>query len=162
MKQGLLEKILTRRYGAPTLCIRDGLAAKCWNKDDTDREAWLYIGMKWKGEAGARVRGLEEIYGDSFGGVLIKNILRAAILAPRQLYSVWNIDELRDRPAVRHALVMDPAIDYFMEAYNVYFYGIKKGHLYVFDVETDELDSLGSVEPALETVFDELAESFLS
>jgi hypothetical protein len=34
-------------------------------------------------------------------------------------------------------------------------YGIKAGHLYVFDAETDELDPLGPVEHALETVMDE-------
>jgi hypothetical protein len=42
-----------------------------------------------------------------------------------------------------------------MEAYNVYFCGIKGGELYVFDAETDELDSLGPIEPALETIMDE-------
>ena len=50
----------------------------------------------------------------------------------------------------------DSAIDFFMDAYNVYFYGIKRGELYVFDAETDELDSLGPIESALETVMDEL------
>ena len=42
---------------------------------------------------------------------------------------------------------------------NVYFYGIKSGQLYVFDAEMDELDCLGPIESALETVLDELVTS---
>ncbi len=154
MKSGLLEKVLTRRYGEPILCIRDGLAAKCWDRGDPDKEARLYIGMKWQSELGLRFRSLREIYGDSYGGVLVKNLLKAAILAPRQLFAVYNIDELRELPAVQRALLMDPAIDFFMHAANVWYYGLKGGELYVFDSEFDELDSLGPVEAALEEIMD--------
>ncbi len=77
------------------------------------------------------------------------------MLLPGSFYELWNIDELRGLPAVQHAQTKDPAIDYFMEAYNVYYYGLKAGELYVFDAETDELDSLGPVESALETLIDE-------
>jgi hypothetical protein len=156
MKPGLLEKILIRRHGQPMPCVRDGMVARCWNSGDPDNEALLYVGMKWHGRTGLRFGSLRDIYGDSFGGILIKNILKAAILAPRELFAVWNIDELRMRPSVQHALARDPTIDFFMDAYNVYFYGIKRGQLYVFDAEMDELDCLGPVEPALETVIDEL------
>lgn len=156
MRTGLLERMMIRRYGQPVSCIRDGMAAKCWNAGDPDNEVVLYVGMKWQGRLGLRFASLCDIYGDSFGGILIKNILKAAILAPRQLFAVWNIDELRTQPAVQHAIARDPAIDFFMDAYNVYFYGIKKGQLYVFDAETDELDSLGPIEQAFETLFDEL------
>lgn len=56
------------------------------------------------------------------------------------------------QPEVQHALTKDPGINFFMDAYNVWFYGIKGGDLYVFDAEYDELDSLGPIEPALEMV----------
>jgi hypothetical protein len=42
-----------------------------------------------------------------------------------------------------------------MEDSNVWFYGMKKGDLYVFDAEFDELDSLGPIEPALDKTMDE-------
>jgi hypothetical protein len=155
MKTGLLERILVRRYGQPVACIRDGMAAKCWRIDQPDDEAVLYPGMKWPGMTGARFSSLRGVYGDVFGGVLIKNCLKAAILLPREFFNVWNIDELNQRPAVQRAVAKDPAIEFFMEAYNVWFYGIKKSELYVFDAETDELDSLGPIEPALETLMDE-------
>jgi len=155
MKTGLLEKMLVRRYGQSVACIRDGMAAKCWRIDQPDDEAVLYSGMEWRGKLGVRFLSLREIYGDSIGGILIKNCLKAAVLVPREFFAVWNIDELRLRPAVQRAIAKDPAIEFFMEAYNVWFYGIKKGELYVFDAETDELDSLGPIESALETIMDE-------
>ena len=57
---------------------------------------------------------------------------------------------------MHHAVVKDPAVDYFMDEANVRFYGMKKGQLCVFDAEFDELDSLGPVEPALHTLMDQL------
>jgi hypothetical protein len=46
-----------------------------------------------------------------------------------------------------------------MEDSNVWFYGMKKGDLYVFDAEFDELDSLGPIEPALDKTMDEIETS---
>ena len=155
MKTGLLERILTRRYGPPLTCIRDGMAARCWNIEEPTDEALLYVGMTWQGERSLRFASLKDIYGDALGGILINNCLKAAIFAPRRLFAVWNIYDLRMQPEVQHALARDPAIEYFMEAFNVYFYGLRGGDLYVFDAETDELDRLGPVEPALETLMDE-------
>jgi len=155
MKTGLLERMLVRRYGNSVACIRDGMPAKCWRIFQPEDESVLYTGMKWRGILEARFSSLREIYGDAFGGILINNCLKAAVLLPREFFAVWNIDELRSRPAVQRAAVRDPGIDFFMEAYNVYFYGVKAGKLFVFDSETDELDSLGPIESALETVMDE-------
>jgi hypothetical protein len=155
MEIGILEKVLTRRYGQPITSIRHGMDARLWNTHNPDDEAVLYLGMKWTGLLQTRFSSLRGIYGDSCGGYLIKNALKAAILLPRKVYGVWNIDDLQMQPEVQQAVVMDPAIDYFMEASNVWFYGVKAGQLYVFDSETDELDRLGPVEPALETLMDE-------
>jgi len=156
MRTGLLETVMTRRYGPPINAIVDGLPAKGWHPDDVDYDTVLYTGMKWHGWLGTRFASLKEIYGNAIGGFLMKNTLKIAVLAPREIYGLWNIDDLRMQPEVQHALTMDPAIDYFMDEDNVFFYGIKKGELYVYDSETDELDSLGPIEQALETVLDEL------
>jgi hypothetical protein len=156
MKEGILEKIVRRRHGQPVTSIEDNMVTRHWNTGHPDHEAILYVGMKWSGIPGTRFASLKEIYGDALGGFLMGDTLRAALLTPRKVYALWNIDDLRVQPEVQHALVRDPAIDFFMDAYNVYFYGIKRGELYVFDAEMDELDSLGPVEPALETVMDEL------
>ncbi len=156
MKTGLLEKIMVRRYGQPITSIMDGMAARRWNTDTPDDDAVLYVGMRWQGILGARYSSLKEIYGDSFGGYLVKNSLKVAMLSPRSVYGLWNIDEFRSQPEVQHAVTIEPGIDFFMDKYMVLFYGVKKGDLYVFDSETDELDSLGPIESALETVLEEL------
>jgi hypothetical protein len=156
MKAGLLERILTCRYGEPTISTRHGLPARCWNLGDPDYSSALYTGMKWSGPLGTRYASLKDIYGDVFGGFLIINTLKVAMLSPHKVWGLWNIDEFRMQPEVRHALARNPNIDFFMDQDMVLFYGIKKEQLFVFDAETDELDSLGPVEPALETVLDEL------
>lgn len=160
MKAGVFERVLARRYGKPVTSILDGMGAKVWNPGDDDYEAVLYMGMKWSGMAGLRYASLCDIYGDSFGGVLMKNTLKAALLSPRSLFHLWNIEELRALAAIEYAVTMDPGIDYFMHENNVLYYGVKKGELYVFDNETDELDPLGPVEQALETILDDWAEIF--
>jgi len=60
---------------------------------------------------------------------------------------------------VQRAFAKGPGIQYFMHAHNVFFYGIKAGWLYVFDDETDELDPIGAIEPALETIMEEYEEA---
>ena len=85
---------------------------------------------------------------------MIKNSLKAAILLPTSTFSVWNIDDLRSQPEIQYAIAMDPGVNYFMEASNVWFYGVKRGELWVFDGETDELDPLGPVEEALANLMD--------
>ncbi len=155
MKTGLLEQILIQRYGQPVTSVGDGVIRECWNADDPDNSSILYVPMKWYGEAGTRFASLKEIYGSAYGGFLVGDSVKIAVLSPCQIWGLWNIDDLRIQPEVQHAQVMDPAIDFFMDASNVWFYGHKKGELYVFDAETDELDSLGPIEPALETLIDE-------
>jgi hypothetical protein len=104
MGTGLLEKILTRRYGKPTVSIMDGFVALCWNPDDCDYDTVLYMGMRWSGKLGKRFASFEPIYGDAIGGYLLKNDLRAAVLPDYQIYGIWNIRDLRRQPEVKRAL----------------------------------------------------------
>ena len=155
---GIFERILIRRYGQPTDFIKWGLPARGWNPDKWDYDSALYMGMQWDGLPGWRFRSLREIYGNCIGGCLIKNTLRVALLLPMDIYACWKIDDLRMQPSVQRALELDPTVDYFMEEDNREFYGIKRGELYVYDAEYDDVESLGPVEPALEEVFNERAD----
>lgn len=155
MKTGLLEKALVRRYGTPTISTKRGIDAHCWNPDEFDYASVLYMGMKWHEPSDTRLAALKEIYGDACGGFLVKNLLRVAVLLPREIYGLWQINQLHKLPPVRQATEMDPAIVYFMESANVWYYGHKAGELYVFDSQTDELDSLGPVEQALDELIDQ-------
>jgi hypothetical protein len=155
MKTGLLERILIRRYGQPELSVGDSMALWRWNTCRPRDECILYVGMKWHGRFGHRFASLKQIYGEAFGGFLIGDSLKIAVLLPCDVYGLWRIDELQTLPPVRRALEIDPDIEFFMDAANVWYYGHKKGELYVFDTETHELDSLGPVEPALEALMDQ-------
>jgi len=137
----------------------DGFIALCWNPDDCDYDTVLYMGMKWTGKLGKRFASFEPIYGDAIGGYLLKNDLRVAVLPDHEIYGIWNIRDLRRQPEVKRAFAIDPAIEFFMEDSNVWFYGMKKGDLYVFDAEFDELDSLGPIEPAIHKKMDEIETS---
>jgi hypothetical protein len=159
---GILERILIRRFGDPVGFIKRGLPARGWNPDEWDYDSALYTGMKWNSLPGLLYGSLEDIYGDSIGGYLIKNTLKAAILTPGDIYGIWNIADLRVQPAVQRALVLDPAVDYFMEEHNRNFYGVKRGQLIAYDAEYDDVELLGPVEAALEEVFNEWADICLN
>jgi hypothetical protein len=159
MKTGLLENILVRRYGRPKISVDGALVQQCWNVDETDNSSLLYVGMKWEGQLGSRFASLKEIYGNAFGGFLVGDSLKIAVLLPRKIWGLWRIDELQMLPPVKKALALDPAIDFFMDAANVEYFGHKKGELYVFDTVTDELDCLGPIEAALETLMDQWEEA---
>jgi hypothetical protein len=133
----------------------DGREARCWKPDEWDYDAVLYVGMQWHGRLGTRFASLKEIYGDACGGYLKKNLLKVALLLPRKIYGVWRIDDLHKLPPIRRALELDPSIVFFMDSANVWYYGHKAGELYVFDTQTDELDSLGPIERVLETLMDQ-------
>lgn len=155
IEPGILEKVLIRRYGSPVLCIRGGLAAKSWNAYKQRDEAVLYVGMKWQGILGAHYSSLKEIYGNTFGGFLVGDSLRTALLTDREVWALWNIEELRALPAVKHAQVLNPAIDYFMDAANVWYYGHCAGELWEYDTEFDELNCLGPIASSIEELIDQ-------
>lgn len=157
---GILERILIRRYGRPMDFIDWGLPARGWNPDKWSYRSALYMGMKWNSLPGLHFRSLRAIYGDSIGGSLVRDTMRAALLLPVYKSGRRNIYELRMEPPVQRATVLDPAVDYFMDEDNREFYGVKRGQLYVYDVEYDDLECLGPVEPALEKVFNELADIY--
>jgi hypothetical protein len=159
MKAGLLEKILVRRYGRPKISVDGALVQQSWNVDEVDGSSILYMGMKWEGRLGARFTSLRKIYGNAYGGFLVGNSLKIAVLMPRKIWGLWRIDELEMLPPVRKVSTIDPAIDFFMDSANVWYYGHKAGELYVFDTETDELDCLGAIEPAIETLMDQWEEA---
>lgn len=161
MGSGLLEEVVAKRCGEPIVAIVDELPAHCWNPDEWDYATVLYQGMKWNSLAGLRFKGLKPLYGNSCGGFLVKNALKVAHLLPGEIYGIWNIEEMQSLPIIQHALVMDPAIEYFMDNANVWYYGEKLGELYVFDAEMDDIDCLGPLESALQEVFDEAAEIYL-
>jgi hypothetical protein len=159
MNKGLLERILTRRYGQPVTSLEGGLVQQGWNANEPDNSCTLYVGMKWNTLSGLRFGSLKGIYGNAFGGFLARDVLTVAVVGPREVPGLLPLDEFRMLAPVQYASTLDPAIDFFMDAAGIWYYGIKKGELWVFDTERDELDCLGKIEPALETLLDDWEEA---
>jgi hypothetical protein len=101
--------------------------------------------MHNRDEDPARVFGnLHAIYGDAVGGSLLRGSLKVSMLEGRKVFGLYEIKELQANPRVRHANSLDPAVVFFMDASNVWYYGLKEGDLYAFDAEFEELDCLGN------------------
>ncbi len=155
MKNSLFEKILNKRYGKPIISEKGNLIEKRWGKENDDVSSVLYVDMKDYGISWSCISRLKYLYGDIIGGFLIGNSLKIASLSPQPIFGLYTIDELQKQPEVQKALSIDQNVDFFMDASNVWYYGLKLGELFVYDIETDELESLGPVEMALETLLDE-------
>ena len=152
---GLLEEFLTSKYGCPAITRFDCGVEFHWQS--TGNDSILYKGLTWDDTLRLHLSVLESIYGDSRGGSLLGGSLKVAIVYGQVPFGLYQIEELQRQPEVIRASPHDPTVCYFMDSANVWFYGTKDGQLFVFDAEADELDSLGSIDIALNTVFDEWA-----
>jgi len=141
---GLVEVVLAERYGAPTIVPGTEFLEYRWNEKSEPFHCVLYKTIADIRSWDAEPRVLEKIYGDALGGFLLLDSLKLAMLAGPPVYGLYGIDELRGQPEVLAAKRLDPDIEFFMDAANVWFYGIRdKGQLYVYDSETAELTELG-------------------
>jgi len=157
MSSGLFEGILRRRYGAPRISREGPFVQWCWNDAQPEASSVLYLGNEGRPQALERFPGLATIYGDAVGGFLIGDSLKLAMLVPHHVYGLYHIAELLSQPELLLARRLDPAVEFFMDAANVWYYGQKGGNLYVFDAETSELDALGPLQVALEELLGEWA-----
>jgi len=108
--------------------------------------------LAWTDSLRAEYGALEPIYGNARGAFLVKSSLKVATLSGPAEWGLYPIELLREQPEVRFANSIDPDLAFFMDASNVWYYGLKQGQLWCFDAATDELDSCGPVEQALEAL----------
>jgi hypothetical protein len=131
-----------------------GLVRERWRgRSDEDLAVLLRSTSRERGGDGGEAR-LQDIYGDIVGGFLIYGELKIAMLRGPEVFGLYRLEELWRREEVRRALSIDHDIVFFMDASNVWFYGVKGDELYVYDAETGELDSLGAIESAMDQLFD--------
>lgn len=145
----LIEDVLTERYGVPTIVPGAHVAEYRWNEHSEPLSCLLYKALTPSATAEGELNVLRPIYGDVLGGFLLLDSLKLAMLAGPAVYGLHAIDELRAQPEVRDASTLDPDIQFFMDAANVWFYGMKEGELYVYDSETAELTRLGPFDQAI-------------
>jgi hypothetical protein len=141
----LIEKVLLARYGAPTISASG--AEHVWNASDEDRRCTLFAGLSWDTALRRKHGVLEPVYGDLRGGFLLEGCLKLSLLAGPMHFGLYLIGQLQEQLETIWSL--DSEIHFFMDAANVWFYGVKDGHLFVYDATFEELDDLGPLERAL-------------
>jgi hypothetical protein len=147
---GLIEEVIFRRYGFSTTTSCQELVARVWNIGDESRLCKLYVGLDWDPQLRKSHENLTPLYGDSFGGFLLGDTVKISTLVRQEVWGLYRIDELHSRSELQRALSLEPLIDYFMNAANIWFYGYKAGELYCYDAENDDIENLGKIAPALD------------
>jgi hypothetical protein len=155
---GILEAVLTARYGPAEFAASAPFSERRWNYGN---EAWrcvLYERVIEDESLRERYLALADFYGDCLGGYLLLNSINIAMLAGPTVWGLYSMDTLQSHPAVLRANVHDARILYFMDSANVWYYGVKDKHLFVYDAETDEISDLGELERAIAEVLSEWEE----
>jgi hypothetical protein len=149
---GAVEMVLAKRYSAPLVVPSEPFTEYRWNDSSEVKQCVLYKELVWDEDLVKRWGALEPIYGNCVGGFLIgiPSSMKLAMMRGPKLFGLYLIEELQAQPEVRRANSLDPAVCYFMDAANVWFYGSKEDALYVYDSATDELDSLGPIGSGLD------------
>ena len=154
-----LEDLLTLQYGPAKLIRSEALAEQRWNVGEKLRECTLFKTLSWDDQLRRKYGVLEKLYGDNKGGFLLGDSLKVALIEGPGVFGLYLIDELQSQEAVMRAFALDPEVCFFMDAANVWFYGLKNDDLFVFDSGTDELAALGPFETALQRVLIEFEEA---
>jgi hypothetical protein len=154
---GEVEIALTNRYGNPLVVPSEPFSEYRWRHCSDVNQSVLYKKLVWDKDLAKRWGALQPIYGDSVGGFLIgiPSSIKLAMMSGPEVFGLYPMDELQARPEIRRAHSLDAAVCFFMDSGNVWYYGVKEDQLFVYDSETDELDSLGAVACALQELFAE-------
>lgn len=75
-------------------------------------------------------------------------------MTAEKVYGLYRLPDLREQLEVRIALSLDPNIEFFMDAANEWYYGIKEGHLYSYEADTQELEDLGRFHEAMQELLE--------
>lgn len=146
------EHLLTERYGEPVVTSQARFLEYRWKTDVTSRQSVLYKPLFWTDAMRRQYGALEQVYCDVVGGLLLGGSIKLATLRGPELYGLYPIEEFWRQPEVQAALQHDPSLCFFMDSANVWFYGVKGDQLHLYDSETYELEQLGPVVPALESL----------
>lgn len=153
--RGEIEEVLIHRYGKPDFLEAVPFAQCRWVGVDRAGASTLYKFMDWDTVSDDRLLTLRSLYGDAVGGSLVGDSLKIAMIRGPKVYGLYSIEALWSQEDVQRARDMDDGVVFFMDASNVWFYGIKDRDLYVFDAESGELDRLGPARQELSALIAE-------
>jgi len=156
---GLLERVLRDRYGEPAILVSGLFREFQWNTNCESRKCVLYKPNPPGIDVASPLGDLGSIYGDAVGGFFLLNALKVAMLEGPNVFGLYKIDELQAHPAVRYANTLDPAIAFFMDASNEWYYGVNRGELYVLDSAFKELHLLGGAHSQLHRLLEQWEEA---
>src|SRR2546427_11362703 len=98
---GILEAILTRRYGKPETAVRHTFQTRVWNSRSERDSCELYWGMEWDHGSLQKCQADRKVNGDAFGGSLVGASLKVATLAGAHVYETYQIEESQSHKNVR-------------------------------------------------------------
>ena len=145
---GLVEELLNERYGAPKIVYTTHLLEYQWNDEIESHRCRLYKIAASERSSNTKWGVFEHVYGDTLGGFLLHDSLRLAMLTGPSVYGLYLLNELQSQPEIMDAMQLNPNIHFFMDAANVWYYGLIKDKMFVYDSETKELYCLGSLKHA--------------
>lgn len=156
---GLVEEVLRERYGVPQVISGATLVEYRWREEREPRRCVLYKLAAATSVSETTPLFLQRVYGDFIGGSLLQGSMKLAVVAGPTIYGLYSLSRLRAQPEVRHARQLDPSIEFFMDAANVWYYGLKGDELYVYDAPNGELYARGPVGSALVALLQEWEEA---
>ncbi|TCO60984.1 hypothetical protein [Actinocrispum wychmicini] len=153
---GLVASVLTDLFGPPEPgSDADSLAWTTWRSNDPDHRSRLYrrTGPTDLPDA------LLACYGDFGGGFLIGSSIKMATIDSQDVHGLYRFDELAIQPELSDVRVQRPELHFFLDAANVWFYGIEGDTLVAFDADLDEITDLGDPAAALPDLLTEWLDS---
>lgn len=146
---GVVASVLTNLFGPPVPepgPDTDSLAWFTWHANDPNNRSRLYVRTRSTPPSADLPDDLLACYGDFGGGSLIGTSMKMAAIDGRDVYGLYRIEELAAQPELREVHIARPDLCFFLDAANVWFYGVERGGLVAFDAELEEITELG--EPA--------------
>ena len=139
---GVVAAVLTELFGPPTRETDQPEDWYVWAANEPGRSR-LYSATADVPEE------LRACYGTTGGGFLIGSSLKMAVADGRDAYGLYTLNELAAQPELADLRADRPTARFFLDAANVWFYGVDQGELIAFDADLDELTELGDPATAL-------------
>jgi hypothetical protein len=148
---GIIEQYLCDRLGHWVEEVEQGgLVVRRWLPKEHPMTSRLF----YNSPGGPVVPALQRVYGSAHAGILAGRALKLAAFGPPVPFGVPEAAGYRRAPELVNVFESSGNLVFFMDAANVYFYGMSNGMVVEYDAETGELDDSGEPESAVPAIID--------
>jgi hypothetical protein len=133
----------------------NGLIVRRWRAKEDPMTSRLFYGSA----EGAVAPALRPVYGSAHAGIIAGRALKLAAFGPPVPFGVPEAGGYHQAPELAGVLAARDDLVFFMDAANVYFYGISDDTVVEYDAETGELDNSGPPETAVPAIIGSWLES---